>query len=181
MSQKDERMTEEQRQFAEENHNLIYHFLHKYHLDIDEWYDVAAIGFCEAVINYNSQTRFSTYAYVCMRNRVGHTYITSKRQKRGGDIKERYLDELLYEYDEDMYNVIACDGFEDFEAKLTLEDILKRCKDEKKRNIIKNLAAGITRKEIANMFGCTRNNIDLHVKEVQKQYKKELRNDKGDN
>lgn len=51
----------------ETNHNLIYSFLKKYHLTVDEYYGLAAIGLCKAGLTYNdSKSEFSTYAYKCM-------------------------------------------------------------------------------------------------------------------
>ena len=65
------RLNDEQRQFVAENHNLIYSFLNSNKLDIEEWYDLAAIGLCKAAINYNGEiAKFSTFAYKCMWNQV---------------------------------------------------------------------------------------------------------------
>mgnify|MGYP001317500519 CR=1 FL=1 len=44
-------ITDEASELVEENHNLIYSLLHKCHLNIEEWYDIAAIGLCKAA-NY---------------------------------------------------------------------------------------------------------------------------------
>lgn len=56
----------------EENHNLIYSYLHKMRLDIEEYYDLAAIGLCKAANNFDETKgfKFSTYAYRCMNNEV---------------------------------------------------------------------------------------------------------------
>ena len=60
-------ITEEQRKLVEENHNLIYSFLQKYNLAIDEYYGLASIGLCKAGKTYNGdKSNFSTYAYKCM-------------------------------------------------------------------------------------------------------------------
>lgn len=64
-------MTEEQKQLIADNHNLIYSFLQRYHLDEEEYYDLAAIGLCNAAKSYkNDISKFSTYAYKCMFNIV---------------------------------------------------------------------------------------------------------------
>ena len=47
-------MDEHQKSLVTENHNLIYSFLKKYNLDVDEYYDLAAIGLCNACINYDA-------------------------------------------------------------------------------------------------------------------------------
>lgn len=62
----------EQAEFVSKNHNLIYSFLSKYKLNIDEYYDVAAIGLCKAAEAYNSERKssFSNYAYIVMYNEI---------------------------------------------------------------------------------------------------------------
>lgn len=64
------KLNNEQRKLVEENHNLIYSFLNKQALSIDEWYDVCAIGLCKASLSFNGDTKFSTFAYKCMLNSV---------------------------------------------------------------------------------------------------------------
>lgn len=62
------KLTADQSKLVQDNHNLIYSFAHKYHLDLDEWYDVLALGLCKAALQYDSErSAFSTYAYCCMR------------------------------------------------------------------------------------------------------------------
>ena len=39
-------LTEEQRRFAEQNHALVYKFLHQHGLSVDEYYDIVVFGFC---------------------------------------------------------------------------------------------------------------------------------------
>ena len=64
------RLTEERRKFVEENHNLIYSFAKKDGIDVEEYYDLLAIGLCKAGCIYDPAraTEFSTLAYVCMKN-----------------------------------------------------------------------------------------------------------------
>lgn len=65
------KLTQEQSKFVEDNHGLIYSFIHKYKLDIDEWYDLCAIGLIKAVQAYDSEKgSFSTLAYKCMFNEM---------------------------------------------------------------------------------------------------------------
>lgn len=52
----------------EENHNLIYTFMIKYHYS-EDYYGDAAIGLCKAARLYDeSKGAFSTIAFACMRN-----------------------------------------------------------------------------------------------------------------
>lgn len=72
-------MTPEQKRLAESNHNLIYAFLKRYGLSIEDYYDLAAIGLCRAAINFkDGMSSFSTYAYRCMFT----TVMMDKRKER---------------------------------------------------------------------------------------------------
>lgn len=43
----------DRKKLAEENHNLIYWFCWKNHLDIEEWYDIIAIGYMKGINSYD--------------------------------------------------------------------------------------------------------------------------------
>jgi len=77
------KLTLEQQQFATENHNLIYSFLQKNNLEIDDWYGISAYGFCKAVRAYNKDKNvcFSTFAYKCMQNEILMEYRKNKKHK----------------------------------------------------------------------------------------------------
>lgn len=65
-------LTKEQQQLVEENHNLIYFYLQRHHLSIEEYYDLAAIGLCRAAETFDPNVAvFSTYAMKCIHNAVG--------------------------------------------------------------------------------------------------------------
>ena len=54
-------MTDYQKQLVTDNHNLIYRFLQKEKLNMEDWYDLAAIGMCKAAKTFNEGTsKFST-------------------------------------------------------------------------------------------------------------------------
>ena len=65
-------MTKEQEILVIENHNLIYYFIHKYNLSIEDYYDICAIGLCKAANTYDDKKgiKFSTYAGVCIENEI---------------------------------------------------------------------------------------------------------------
>lgn len=79
-------MTTEERKIAEENHNLIFAFLERHHLPVEEYYDLAAIGLCYAAVAYNpNRGNFSTLAYQCMYHEICKQMTAEKRAKRGGE------------------------------------------------------------------------------------------------
>lgn len=91
-------MTEQQKALVEENHNLIYAFLQKYHLSVEEWYDMAAIGLCKAAISFKAEkASFSTYAYKCMFNAV-------MREKRKEKLIRAIPESQIYHYQADFQN-----------------------------------------------------------------------------
>ena len=64
-----EHLTSTQQKMVEENHNLIYGMAHKYKINLDEYYDVLAIGLCKAAMTFDeTKGQFSTFAYVTMLN-----------------------------------------------------------------------------------------------------------------
>lgn len=71
-----EALSPEQRQFAAEQHNLIYAYLKEKGLYHEEYYDIAAIGYLQAVKRYLTQPAlrqyaFSTIAWSAMRQSIG--------------------------------------------------------------------------------------------------------------
>ena len=46
-------MTDYQKQLVTDNHNLIYRFLQKEKLNMEGWYDLAAMGRCKAAKTFN--------------------------------------------------------------------------------------------------------------------------------
>lgn len=82
-----ERLTPEQRQFAEEQHDLVLRYLGFHCLDPDEFYSVAVDGYLRAVQLYLEKERlrkykFSTIAYRCMYCDIGHYFRSLKRPMR---------------------------------------------------------------------------------------------------
>ena len=64
-----EQLTLDQQRIVSENHNLIYSLANKKSINLDEYYDVLAIGLCKAAIAFDStKGKFSTLAYTVMLN-----------------------------------------------------------------------------------------------------------------
>lgn len=65
----DKPLTEEQRQLAAENHDLIYAFAKQHNADLEEVYGDLAIALCRAASVYDEMLglKFSTLAFACMK------------------------------------------------------------------------------------------------------------------
>lgn len=106
-------MTEAQRQFAAENHDLIYSFLQERALDLDS-YDAAAFGYLRAVQRYLTEPRlrryrFSTVAWWAMRQSITAFRRAEERQKES---EQRYWEQRQLP-----------DPIGKLEAKLLLHDL----------------------------------------------------------
>lgn len=59
----DRPLTEEEKIFAEEHHDMIYFYMGKMHLNIEEWYDILVIPYLQAVKKYHSYEPCKQYAF----------------------------------------------------------------------------------------------------------------------
>lgn len=80
-------LTDEQRKFAEENHDLVYAFLKENGLDKSKYYDVVIFGFLCAVQEYYEnpvlqQYKFATIAWKKMKREVIRHYKYLSSNKR---------------------------------------------------------------------------------------------------
>ena len=104
----------EQQQLAEQNHNLIYSFAKSRKLDLEEYYDVLAIGLCKAALVYDeNKATFSTLAYKCMNNEYNKII-------RGQTVQRKIPDNLISSLDA-VISVSEEDG-----SETTLYDYIKK-------------------------------------------------------
>jgi len=154
-------LTEQQRKLAEENHNLIYSFLQKYHLPVEDWYGVAAIGFCKAIMKYKEGvSKFSTFAYRCMFTAVMHEKRKEKAEKAIPSYQILYYQsEFDAGNDGDTINYIdTIPSLDDVEgdalAKVIFEEFFDTLKPQH-RTIFRMFQGGYTQREIGNVVGCS--------------------------
>jgi RNA polymerase sigma factor (sigma-70 family) len=169
------KLTKQQQELVEKNHNLIYGFANKNKLNIDEYYGILAIGLCKAAKSYEeSKGEFSTFAYNCMKNEL-YKYWNSLRSKR------IIPNEMIYSYDalrtsedsdvKDNYvNVIADNNLIDY---IIESDILKNelfdLLSEKDKIVADLLINGMIYEDIAAQMNCTRQMVGYRVKRIRKK------------
>ena len=80
-------LNDKHRQFAEENHNLVYAFLSEYNLPESQYYDVIIFGYLRAVQDYCENPKlqksaFSTVAWKNMKQELYNhkKYLSSKKR-----------------------------------------------------------------------------------------------------
>lgn len=83
-------LSRQQVKFAEKNHRLVYTFLTEQHLDPDEYYDLAAVGYLRAVMRYCSHAylrrfSFSTVAFRAMQQSIASWRRSEARRRQAED------------------------------------------------------------------------------------------------
>lgn len=107
-----EPLTDSERKFATENHNLIYGFLHQYRYDLETYYDVAVFGYLKAVQIYNrredlrNKYEFPFISQQYMRSEIGNHLRIEKARKRKPSEAVVSLDAEYSETD-NLYNCVG--------------------------------------------------------------------------
>lgn len=170
---KQTQLTDKQKLLAEQNHRLIYSFAHKNNLDIDNYYGVLAIGLCKAAKAYNKcEYKFSTFAYRCMQNELNLCWKSTQR-------KSVIPEELIFSYDAPINPVDSDDNSltkfitDDYLHNEMLGDMISSefidNLTDKEKEIISLLLKGMTHKEIADVMGFRRQNVNYHLKKIRKK------------
>lgn len=161
----------EYQQFVTENHNLIYAFLKANDLDVEEYYDVAAIGLCKAAQAYDESKgfMFSTFAYQCMRNewwRLGRRLLS-----RNPDGVKLCSLSRFEDGDEDRIKELCdrVDFTEYIESEADAERFI-RSLNECEAHILRSMIDGKSTYEIAKDLGYTHQWISCIVKKIRKKY-----------
>ena len=163
------RLTDEQKKLVEDNHNLIYFTIHKYNLDIEEYYDILALALCRAAINYdiNKGTTFSTYAISAMKGAFLQEIRKSKAQRRSGTCIS--INDVVYDNNGDDSSITLEDmltnGLDVFDESILL-DFTKL--NDKLRRILWLSYCGYTQKEIADIIGITQAQVSRDLKKAKK-------------
>lgn len=128
-------LTETEKKFAEDNHNLIYGFLHRYNYSIEEYYNVVIFGFLKAVEIYNRRKdlqekyAFPFIAWQYMRSEIGNNFRTENSKKRKPTETIISLDADSTET-ENMHNAVGGKSAEDdVMDKELLNDIMENLSD----------------------------------------------------
>lgn len=152
-------------QLISDNHNLIYGCASQYGIDVDEYYDILAIGLCKAAHNYNeNQGSFSTCAYQYMlqeyKNEIKKLYF-DKRQVAQNSISLTTLENNLQDIgdiDIDILNI-----------EHDLIETLKTVLTPKQFKVAKLYSKGFTAGDIAKILNVSRQCINQYNKFIKKQ------------
>lgn len=98
-SNRNRKLTESEAKEVAKHHNLIYHFLNKYRLEVSDNYDLAALGLIDAVKNYDSSlgVAFSSFAMSCMRYRTAKNHRGEEYKRAKYNVIVESLDKKAFE------------------------------------------------------------------------------------
>ena len=167
------KLSEEQKKLVEENHSLIYWFAKKYHIPIEDYYDVLAQGLCMAAYHYDpSKCSFSTYAYLCMNTEMHVEYRKTLRKSEipQGNIfhyeNAWQLSDLIPTNEKTENKVIDRISYENLIS--LLNDIL----NDKDKEVLSYILNGLTMREIAKIEGTSHQAIHNRMKKIRDKVKK---------
>lgn len=167
------KLTKEQQQLVEDNHNLIYSYLHKRHLPIDSTFDFygdAALGLCTAAYIYDPSLgfKFSVIAYKSMETEINNSL------KRINKYINCILDIESSEYFEEKPENVLIINYDYF---LTLKNIVdkyyKQLSDRDKQLIKMYLSGNYTLEKIGNTLGISRQRVSEIIKRFRNNVKKD--------
>ena len=145
--------------------------MYKYHLDLEEWYDIAAIGLCKAANTYNNdKSGFSTYAYKCMYT----TIMMEKRKENAMRIIPQnqivYYENQVSEESKDNDTSTFLNYIENETiSTLSLENIENELVGNK-RKVFVLLKEGYTQSEIPKIIGISKQRISKIKQEILEKY-----------
>ena len=176
-------LTDTQKKLVEENHNLIYKVLNDFHLDEtnrwfyeDDWYGIAAYGLCKAAYSYqqNKKTKFSTYAYTCIKNEI---CLQMRNNKQLRLIEQHALCSLdnpkLLEGENSLYDFIPDSKNIENDTLTTLDfQSIYENLHENQKKIVTKLLLGYTASEIAREKGCSKQLISKQIQYIRTRFVK---------
>lgn len=146
-------LTEQEKKFAEENHNLVYDFLHKRNYNVEDFYSIVIFGYLKAVQMYQRRKSlqekcgFSVIAFQYMHAEIQMHFRAVDSQKRKPTESIISLDDGNEEGD-NLYNVAVGESFEsDVMEKELIKELMENLSEDQ-RKIAKLKMDGYSNKEV---------------------------------
>ena len=157
-------MSDEERLFASENHNLIYAYLHSNRVDPEEYYDIAAFGFLRAVMRYFRMSRLQAFPFSCVAWRAMEQSLSAfhRTEARRAETEQRYLEQNPPRSE---------DLFSELEADLLLHDLVSSV-DSRQYKLASMRLQGYSLAEIARSQGIPAQRVSQILKSLYRVYLK---------
>lgn len=175
------KLTEEQKRLIEENHNIIYDFMNKRHIELDYYGDFAE-KLCRVIPHYDPEKAcLTTFVYNVFDNYWKNILRLKYKPSRYIPVGKRVpMDSCLYSNSNESVKVseiIGADdiGYEEAEdidlIKVIRKEIKKRYpKDTITGDIIDYIIKGYNCREVGDIYGVSRQAINARVQKIRKIY-----------
>lgn len=169
-------LTNFEREFATENHNLVYGFLHRYGYRLEDYYDIAIFGFLKAVQIYNrredlrNKYAFAFISQQYMRSEIGNYCRMENAKKRKPSETVISLD-AEYAKTENLYNCIGVAGGKSPESEVVAMERVAELLDsfsDTQRKIIEMKIDGYSSKEIYSVLEMKSSTYYVEVQRIKK-------------
>lgn len=155
-------MTEDQRQFAAQNHNLIYAFLREKGWTVEEYYDIAAFGFLQSVIRYRTIPKLRAYTFSTIAWRAMDRSVNSYRRAEARRMAaEQQYTTLVQSAETELYS--------ELEVKLLLSDLAAHASPEQYELAAMRLQ-GYSIVEVARALGMSSGKVRRLLRELYRVY-----------
>ena len=157
-------MSDEERLFASENHNLIYAYLHSNRIDPEEYYDIAALGFLGAVMRYFRTSMLQAFPFSCVAWKAMKQSLSAfhRTEARRAETEQRYVEQNPPR-SEDLFSAL--------EADLLLQDLVSSL-DSRQYKLASMRLQGYSLAEIARSQGIPAQRVSQILKALYRVYLK---------
>ena len=164
-------LTKSQQDIVISNHKLIYKVLHKYNLDVEEFYGAAAVGLCKAAKTFKPELgyAFSTYAYKVMANEINKEFRSIDKHQKLNLISGEEVIHVSENGDEiTLFETLSSDeNIEDTTIDRITADVLLENFKQSDKDIFIRYALGESQVEIARDLGVSRANISRIIQKIR--------------
>lgn len=170
-------LTVAQQDLVTENHNLIYSFAKSRDLNLDEYYDILAIGLCKAGLLFDPSRgcAFSTLAYRLMQNECfmywRNTYVGLKKIPHNLIIS--YDSPFYDEKDGRKYIDLINDLFGSYRIDTTTSELKEFMESlsKQERLVLHYSIYGYTQLEITRRVGLSQSYISRVLRKIREKWK----------
>ena len=171
-------MTDAQRKLAADNEKLIYFMCRKRFKspdeDIESWYGVCAIGLCQAAETYNPELniKFSTYACRCINNAISRVIKNKEIETISSELPIKAADSGDVLIKDTFIDEVSSNHSYDIEIKEIYQSVINSIRDKKHKAQLTDIVLnGLNCTEVAQKYGCSRQNINIKLQRFRKHMK----------
>lgn len=158
-----DRLTAHEREFAEQNHNVIYDYLHKRGLSLEEYYDIAALGYLKAVMSYNRRRTLRRYAFttIAWRKISSEIHGEWKKHERRKEVLDIVsIDAKMQGSESDLLRMLGAD-----DDRLSIVE-LKNSLPSEMQMYIWYLLMGYEREQICLILGISEDILEQKMEDI---------------